>query len=43
MNPSNSLEQKLLIAKDKISASKTNSVIRSCINRIDLNKNREGL
>ena len=38
MNPSNSLEQKLLIVKDKISASKTNSVIRNRIKRIDLKK-----
>ena len=43
MNPSNSLEQKLLIIKDKISASKTNSVIRNRIKRIDLKKTREGL
>ena len=43
MNPSNSLEQKLLISKDKISASKTNSVIRNRIKRIDLKKTREGL
>ena len=43
MNPSNSLEQKLLIVKDKISASKTNSVIRNRIKRIDLKKTREGL
>ena len=43
MNPSNSLEQKLLIVKDKISASKTNSVIRNRIKRIDFKKTREGL
>ena len=43
MNPSNSLEQKLLIVKDKISASKTNSVVRNRIKRIDLKKTREGL
>ena len=43
MNPSNSFEQKLLIVKDKISASKTNSVIRNRIKRIDLKKTREGL
>ncbi len=43
MNPSNSLEQKLSIIRDKISASKTNSVIRNRISRIDIDKNREGL
>ena len=43
MNPSNSLEQKLLIIKDKISASKTKTVIRNPIKRIDLKKTREGL
>ena len=43
MNPSNSLGQKLLIVKDKISASKTNSVIRNRIKRIDLKKTRKGL
>ena len=38
MNPSNSLEQKLLIEKENISNSKTNSVIRSRFEKIDLNK-----
>ncbi|GIR19052.1 MAG: hypothetical protein CM15mP33_05740 [Candidatus Neomarinimicrobiota bacterium] len=39
MNPSNSLEQKLLIVKEKISVSKTNSVVRNRIKSIDLKKN----
>ena len=43
MNPSNSLEQKLLSIKDKISASKTNSIVRNRIKSIDLNKSRKGL
>ena len=43
MNPSNSLEQKLLIEKENISNSKTNSVIRSRFEKIDLNKKRNGI
>ena len=43
MNPSNSLEQKLFSIKDKISVSKTNSIIRNRIESIDLNKSRKGL
>ena len=43
MSPSNSLEQKLLTIKEKISESKTNSVIRNRISKIDLNKSRQGL
>ena len=43
MSPSNSLEQKLLTIKEKISDSKTNSVIRNRINKIDLNRPRKGL
>ena len=43
MSPSNSLEQKLLSIKKKISDSKTNSVIRNRISKIDLNKSRQGL
>ena len=43
MSPSNSLEQKLLTIKEKISDSKTNSVIRNRISKIDLNKSRQGL
>ena len=43
MNPSNSLEQKLLIEKENISKSKTNSVIRSRFEKIDLNKKRNGI
>ena len=43
MNPSNSLEQKLLGVKEKISVSKTNSVVRNRIKSIDLKKPRTGL
>ena len=43
MSPSNSLEQKLLTIKEKISDSKTNSVIRNRINKIDLSRPRKGL
>ena len=43
MNPSNSLEQKLLDVKEKISVSKTNSVVRNRIKSIDLKKPRTGL
>ena len=43
MNPSNSLEQKLFNIKDKISVSKTNSIVRDRIKSIDLNKSRKGL
>ena len=43
MNPSNSLEQKLLGVKEKISVSKTNSVVRNRIESIDLKKPRTGL
>ena len=43
MSPSNSLKQKLLSIKEKISDSKTNSVIRNRIDKIDLNKSRKGL
>ena len=43
MSPSNSLEQKLLTIKEKIYDSKTNSVIRNRISKIDLNKSRKGL
>ncbi len=43
MNPSNSLEQKLFNIKDKISVSKTNSIVRNRIKSIDLNKSRKGL
>ena len=43
MNPSNSLEQKLLIEKENISNSKTNSVIRSRFEKIDLSKKRNGI
>ena len=43
MSPSNSLEQKLFSIKDKISVSKTNSIIRNRIESIDLNKSRKGL
>tara|TARA_B100000963_G_scaffold72749_1_gene60846 strand:+ start:213 stop:1574 length:1362 start_codon:yes stop_codon:yes gene_type:complete len=43
MSPSNSLEQKLFTIKEKISKSKTNSVIRNRISKIDLNKSRQGL
>ena len=43
MNPSNSLEQKLFNIKDKISVSKTNSIVRDRIKNIDLNKSRKGL
>ena len=43
MNSSNFLEQKLLIEKESISKSKTNSVIRNRIEKIDLNKSRKGL
>ena len=38
MNPSNSLEQKLLGVEEKISVSKTNSVVRNRIKSIDLKK-----
>ena len=40
MNPSNSLEHKLLGVKEKISVSKTNSVVRNRIKSIDLKKSR---
>ena len=43
MNPSNSLKQKLLGVEEKISVSKTNSVIRNRIKSIDLKKPRTGL
>ena len=43
MSPSNSLKQKLLTIKEKISDSKTNSVIRNRINKIDLSRSRKGL
>ena len=43
MNPSNSLEQKLLDVKEKISVSKTNSIVRNRIKSIDLKKPRTGL
>ena len=43
MNPSNSLEQKLLGVKEKISVSKTNSVVRNRIKNIVLKKPRTGL
>ena len=43
MNPSNSLEQKLLGVKEKISVSKTNSIVRNRIKSIDLKKPRTGL
>ena len=43
MNPSNSLKQKLLGVEEKISVSKTNSVVRNRIKSIDLKKPRTGL
>ena len=43
MNPSNFLKQKLLTEKENISKSRTNSVIRNRIEKIDINKKRNGI
>ena len=43
MSLSNSFKQKILVEKEKISNSKTNAVVRSWFDKIDINKNRSGL
>tara|TARA_A100000164_G_scaffold380518_1_gene428317 strand:+ start:123 stop:1484 length:1362 start_codon:yes stop_codon:yes gene_type:complete len=43
MSLSNSFKQKILVEKEKISNSKTNAVVRSWFDKIDIKKNRSGL